>query len=56
MQGNSALALAAMSGHRDVVEHLLAHGADASIKNTEGKTAAMLAEAKGHSEIAALLA
>lgn len=46
---------AAQNGDRPMVELLLRHGADPALPGGEGKTAAMLAREKGHSEIAGLL-
>jgi len=46
---------AAQNGDRDMVELLLAHGADPQIANDDGKTAAMVAKDKGHTQIAVLL-
>jgi uncharacterized protein len=46
---------AAQNGDRDMVELLLAYGADTAIANDDGKTAAMVAKDKGHPQIAALL-
>jgi ankyrin repeat protein len=46
---------AAQNGDGDMVDLLLAHGADAEIANDEGKTAAMVARDKGHTQMAALL-
>jgi len=46
---------AAQNGDRPMVELLLKHRADPKLVNDEGKTSAMVARAKGHAEIAALL-
>ncbi len=43
---------AASWGQLDYVKFLVVNGADSSIKNKKGKTAAMLAREKGHKEIA----
>ena len=51
-----ALHVAVMHGRKDIVDLLLAHGADASLTNGEGKTALEIAQAKGYQEVAALLA
>lgn len=51
--GNTALHMAATEGRKDVVEMLVAHGADKAIANMEGKKAADLAEDAG---VKALLA
>ena len=42
--GNTALHLAATEGRKDVVEVLLAHGADKAVANMEGKKPTDLAE------------
>ncbi len=55
---NTPLHIAAQYGHRDYVETLLARGADCSLKNSDGKTAKMLAEEgqkDSHKTIIALL-
>ncbi|MFZ3265591.1 MAG: ankyrin repeat domain-containing protein [Terriglobales bacterium] len=46
---------AAQNGDRPMIELLLQHGADPRLANDEGKTAAMVADEKGHHEIAKLL-
>jgi uncharacterized protein len=46
---------AAQNGDKAMVELLLGHGADASLTNDAGKTAADVAREKGHAEIVALL-
>jgi len=46
---------AAQNGDRAMVELLLEHGADGSLANDAGKTAAEVAREKGHEEIVALL-
>jgi ankyrin repeat protein len=46
---------AALNGDRDMVALFLTHQADVQIANDEGKTAAMVAREKGHSQIAAVL-
>jgi uncharacterized protein len=46
---------AAQNGDRAMVDVLLKHGADRKLANDEGKTAAMVARDKGHSELSALL-
>jgi ankyrin repeat protein len=51
--GWTPLHAAAQTGDRTVVEALLEAGADPAITNDDGKTAAMLARASGHAEIAA---
>lgn len=54
-QGQTALMLAAMNGHRDIVVDLLESRADVFIKDREGRTAAALAGGKGHIDIVELL-
>ena len=54
--GSTALPIGAFLGRRDVVELLLESGADAAVKMDDGRTAEMLARAKGHRELAELLA
>jgi ankyrin repeat protein len=46
--------IAAQNGHADVVEVLLAEGADRSV-TTRWSTALSIAESKGHAAVAALL-
>jgi len=46
---------AAQNGDGEMLDLLLKHGANAEIANDEGKTAAMVARAKGHTQIAAML-
>ncbi|MBI3478713.1 MAG: ankyrin repeat domain-containing protein [Acidobacteria bacterium] len=46
---------AALNGDRPMVDLFLKHGADPTIANDDGKTAAKVARDKGHSEIADLL-
>ena len=46
---------AAQNGDADMIDLLLAHGADSEIANDEGKTPAMVAKDKGHSQIATQL-
>ena len=43
---------AAANARLDILEMLLAHGADPSLKTTDGKTAAQLAREHGHEEVA----
>jgi ankyrin repeat protein len=54
-QGYTPLIWAAHRGHRDAVEVLLEHGADRTLPDFEGRTAADHARAEGHGEILALL-
>jgi ankyrin repeat protein len=46
---------AAFWGNDEVVKRLLAANADANIKNSDGKTARMIADEIGQTNIAALL-
>jgi len=46
---------AALRGHEELVRLLLLHGAESTARNADGKTAADLARAGGHRDIAALL-
>lgn len=51
----TALMWAALKGHRSVVELLLAGGANPSLQDRYGKSAAMLAREYGHTGICAML-
>eukprot|EP01045_Picozoa_sp_COSAG04_P000336 COSAG04_NODE_7_length_45988_cov_220.188869_21_plen_212_part_00 len=53
--GSTALMEAALRGHAECVRLLLEAGADATLRQWEGKTALELAEARGKTEVAALL-
>ena len=53
--GWTALMIAAGSNRLDVVEALIAHGADVSCRNDEGETAAHLAAKSGYCKILKLL-
>ena len=46
---------AAANARLEILDLLLAHGADPSMKTTEGKTAADLAREHGHADVAARL-
>ena len=51
----SALAVAAMRGHRECVKVLIKAGADTSRRDSNGATALQVAEENGHGDIAAML-
>jgi ankyrin repeat protein len=54
--GNTPLHDAALNGHKDVAELLVAHGADVNAKNNNGSTPLHLAASyKGHKDVAELL-
>lgn len=53
--GMTALMVAAKSGFREIVSALLAGKADKNAKSASGKTAAQLAKAANHNDIAAML-
>jgi ankyrin repeat protein len=53
--GWTPLHQAATHGRKAVVELLLAHGADVTLKSDDDRTAAEMAEVKGHEEIQTLL-
>ncbi|GET41720.1 ankyrin repeat domain-containing protein [Microseira wollei] len=50
-ESNTALMWAAAEGHLDVVNILLAHGADVNVKNDANYTALMYAAERGDSHI-----
>ncbi len=54
-QGNNALALACMEGHRDVVKLLVEEGADIENINLEGKTPLMESLCFGHGSLSEFL-
>ena len=53
--GNSALSMAAFSGHEPVARLLLEAGADKHLARDDGLTALMLASENGHLEVVRLL-
>ena len=53
--GNTPLHWAALNGSKPTIELLLKHGANATIKNLQGKTAVFEAEQQDHQEVVALL-
>ena len=53
--GTSLVLLACTSGHRRVLDALLAAGAEPDARDASGQTAADLAVAGGHAELAAML-
>jgi len=54
--GSTPLHTVGFTGDRASLDLLLKHGADAAIKNNDGKTAGDIARERGHQEIADLLA
>jgi ankyrin repeat protein len=54
-QGYTALIWAAHRGHAEVVETLLRHGADTTLPDFKGQTAAEHARAEGHERVLTLL-
>jgi ankyrin repeat protein len=53
--GYTPLMGAANAGREDLVDLLLRHGADRTLVNDEGKTAADIARERGHAAVAARL-
>ncbi len=53
--GQTPLHLAVRAGYRDIVELLIAKGADVNAKNKAGRTALRIAINQSHPEIAELL-
>jgi hypothetical protein len=53
--GQTPLHWTAMNGHKDVVELLLAHGAEVNAKRSNGSTPLHWAEYKGYKDVAELL-
>jgi ankyrin repeat protein len=54
-EGFTALMTAASEGLVDIVRVLLEHGADPSLVDKDGDTAASFAQQNGHAEVVALL-
>lgn len=54
--GGTPLHTAAFTGERATLDLLLSHGADASIRNVQGRSAADIARERGNTEIADVLA
>ena len=53
--GFTPLHQAVFFGHQDIVEYLIAHGADVDAKNSAGSSPLYLAKGKGHQSIVELL-
>lgn len=53
--GNTALILAAVNGHKEIVELLIDKGADVNVKNKYERTALAMAIKEGHKDIADIL-
>jgi ankyrin repeat protein len=53
--GATPLIVAAFEGNKEVIEQLLAKGADIDAKDNEGNTALSLASARGHTAVVELL-
>eukprot|EP00747_Dinoflagellata_sp_TGD_P166194 gnl/TRDRNA2_/TRDRNA2_188609_c0_seq1.p1 gnl/TRDRNA2_/TRDRNA2_188609_c0~~gnl/TRDRNA2_/TRDRNA2_188609_c0_seq1.p1 ORF type:complete len:225 (+),score=73.05 gnl/TRDRNA2_/TRDRNA2_188609_c0_seq1:83-757(+) len=53
--GTQAIMLAALKGHKDIVQTLLDKKADATCTNKDGETPLMMAAASGHTEVVKLL-
>ena len=53
--GWDALMVAAAGGHRGLIERLLSHGVSFTRTDARGKSAAAIAAARGHSEVAEML-
>jgi ankyrin repeat protein len=53
--GGTALFLASQNGHLEVIQALLAKGAEINAKTDDGRTALDVATAKGHDDVRALL-
>jgi ankyrin repeat protein len=55
LEGFTSLMTAAAEGQLEVVRHLLDHGADRSLEDTDGDTALTFARQNGHAEVVKLL-
>jgi ankyrin repeat protein len=55
LEGFTALMTAAAEGHVEIVEILLAAGADRDLKDKDGDTALSFAKQNGHDKVVALL-
>lgn len=55
MDGRTALHLATLNGHNDIVKMLLDNGADPNILDQSGRTAFQIASQKGHYSIAEII-
>jgi hypothetical protein len=53
--GQTALMMAALFGRSEIVRLLIAHGANAALKDKAGNTAAGLAQQQGNAEVVTLL-
>jgi len=53
--GETALSVAVMGGHYDLIEYLISHGANVNIANLRGETSLHLASALGFTDIIKLL-
>ncbi len=53
--GATPLLVASLKGHAEVVRVLLDHGADASLRTSDGRTSSQVATKYGHTEVMSLL-